>query len=214
MNEKATKDRSEYLRQWHLANRERRLLERKARYRINYETERARLAAYHATHPEIAKKSQRNYRQRNLDSCRAKIRDYYHNNLERERARSRAKSKRQYSENREKILSRNREWAARNKDKIRQRDLRRKALKNGAKVNLAHMQEWMDSVKSRRTATCYWCDKTILSKDLHFDHIVPLAKGGEHSVENLCVSCEACNCAKQAKLVTAWVRIGQQTLTL
>ena len=169
---------------------------------------------YHQQHPEVVKKSYLKYQKNNRVLCRQRCRNWYHENEEEQRARSRTKGKKAYAENGDKIRASNRAWAARNKDKIRQRDLRLKALLKGAKINLDHMSEWMAKVKSHRFSTCYWCDKEVSTSDIHFDHIVPLSKGGEHCVENLCVSCEACNCSKQAKSVTAWVRIGQQTLNL
>jgi 5-methylcytosine-specific restriction endonuclease McrA len=214
MNATQPKDRREYFRLWHLRNRERRLAAHKLRYRAKWAEIQRQNKTYHEAHPEVAERARKKYWAANQEKCREANRKWREENLEEQRSRERLVRKKAFAKDPEKIRAANRAWAARNKDKIRLRDLRRKALKKGARVNLAHMQEWMDSVKSKRTATCYWCDKTILSKDLHFDHIVPLSKGGEHSVENLCVSCEACNCAKQAKLVTAWVRVGQQTLTL
>lgn len=39
------------------------------------------------------------------------------------------------------------------------------------------------------------------SSDLTVDHIVPLAKGGTHDVDNLAVLCRACNSRKHDRLL-------------
>jgi len=154
---------------------------------------------YHRLHPE---------------KCRAACREWRDRNIVQQREREKIKRRKAFDENPELILKRNREWASRNKDKIRSRDMRRRALLKGAEINLAKMQEWMASVKRKRSVRCYYCNSKISTAKIHFDHIVALAKGGPHSVENLCVSCGHCNLSKQDKPVRAWVRIGQQVLEL
>lgn len=59
-----------------------------------------------------------------------------------------------------------------------------------------------------------YCEKTISTKNIHFDHIVALIKGGPHSVENLCVSCSRCNRSKGAKTIKEWLQSGQQFLNI
>ncbi len=90
----------------------------------------------------------------------------------------------------------------------------RRALQKAATINLASIEDWMQSVRSKRTARCYWCDKPVPTNSIHFDHIVPIIKGGPHSVENLCVACIPCNLKKGKKSARLWVRMGQQTLEL
>ena len=46
---------------------------------------------------------------------------------------------------------------------------------------------------------CYWCGGKININNLHIDHYIPISKGGEHSIDNLVVSCNKCNLSKQAK---------------
>lgn len=141
-------------------------------------------------------------------------RRWYRAHAERERIRCKTNRKAYFAKNREKVLAINRAWASRNKDKIRLRDLRRKALLASAKVNLEGIEQWIRSVRSKKTFICYYCQHRKSLKLLHIDHIIPLVKGGEHSVLNLCTSCAACNCSKQAKSISAWIRIGQQVLEL
>jgi 5-methylcytosine-specific restriction endonuclease McrA len=40
---------------------------------------------------------------------------------------------------------------------------------------------------------CYYCHSLLLLKDATIDHKKPLARGGTHSLENLCASCHSCN---------------------
>lgn len=48
---------------------------------------------------------------------------------------------------------------------------------------------------------CHICKTDIPSmKDLHFDHVIPLAKGGPHSEENILPAHSTCNLRKGAKL--------------
>ena len=83
-----------------------------------------------------------------------------------------------------------------------------------AKRNPEKIEAWMASIMAKPSASCYWCGASVSKSNLHFDHIVALSKGGPHSIENLCVSCAPCNLSKANKDVVAWVRVGQQVLSL
>lgn len=91
---------------------------------------------------------------------------------------------------------------------------KRRALKAKASINLKGIKQFIASVKSRKTVPCYYCKKQTPTFGCHFDHIIPLSKGGMHSADNLCVSCQPCNCSKQDKLLGMWIINGQQVLPL
>lgn len=55
---------------------------------------------------------------------------------------------------------------------------------------------------------CEWCDASILKKEFHIDHIIPLASGGGNTASNLAVTCPDCNLAKSAK---SPARFAQET---
>ena len=55
-------------------------------------------------------------------------------------------------------------------------------------------------VLSRDGQWCYLCDSSVLLDGLHFDHIIPVSRGGTNDPSNVAVSCAACNLAKGAGL--------------
>lgn len=195
-------------------NRESVLSRVRAHYRAHKEEKAERVKAYHKKHPDVSRRSWKKHQLLYPERRRSSSRAWYNRNIDAQRIRVSNNRKIAYANNPEKILAANRAWASRNKDKIRLRDMRRRALLKGAEINLKGMIEWMGGIKSKRTFVCYYCDQEHPISMVHFDHIIPLSKGGAHSVENLCASCQPCNCSKQAKQVSAWVRIGQQVLAL
>ena len=52
---------------------------------------------------------------------------------------------------------------------------------------------------------CHYCDRPVPRPGTkggygtHIDHVVPVAKGGSHDMENLVVSCKRCNREKGSK---------------
>lgn len=47
--------------------------------------------------------------------------------------------------------------------------------------------------------TCEYCKKSLDSRSIHFDHIVPKNKGGKGTVNNTNISCASCNQLKKDK---------------
>lgn len=101
-----------------------------------------------------------------------------------------------------------------NKERYFEYGRKRRALKMKATVNLKAIKEFIRRVKSKPTVICYYCDLPVPTNAMHFDHIIPLIKGGSHSVENLCASCPTCNLTKNASTIKAWFKMGQQILNL
>jgi 5-methylcytosine-specific restriction endonuclease McrA len=53
------------------------------------------------------------------------------------------------------------------------------------------------------TDLCFYCGLPAINK--HVDHMVPISRGGPHSMVNLVVACRPCNLAKKAKSFDRWV---------
>lgn len=47
---------------------------------------------------------------------------------------------------------------------------------------------------------CIYCGKPAE----HIDHVIPIARGGRHSVGNLAPACKSCNLHKSSKFVSVW----------
>lgn len=64
--------------------------------------------------------------------------------------------------------------------------------------------------KRKRSHDCYYCKKRFRGK-FNIDHIMPLARGGSHSTDNLCVACPFCNRSKSDRPLTH-IRTSDQPL--
>lgn len=69
---------------------------------------------------------------------------------------------------------------------------------------LAH--EWKairNRIFARDDYTCRYCDARGVA--LECDHVVPVAKGGDHHDSNLVTACKPCNRSKAAKTLEDWL---------
>lgn len=185
-------------------------------------TKEYKLRWYHAHKEQAAE-----YRRKNRETLRAKAREYYRS-LPVEKRRSYLKS--WYAKNRERQLAKNLENQRRNRDaanirfkrfalrhpeRVAENQAKRRARVMGAIVGDSRsILRWKERVKSSPVFICYYCSVAHSICELHIDHVIPLAKGGKHSLENLATSCADCNFSKNAKLPHQWGRIGQQFLSL
>ena len=155
-----------------------------------------------------------------------------------------AKQKRYYELNRARILERQRVYIAQHKqqnlrralayakahpDRVRaykkkyqdahkaENLLRTKARRcriRSSENDLTLVGKFYSQLRKRAWVNCYYCGACIRGKDAHVDHVVSLAKGGNHAVENLAACCRSCNQSKGPKLPHEWSRHPQMFLTL
>jgi len=208
----AARDRKQYHRDWYLRNRQKRLAQTAAYYASHKSLILSAGKEWSKRNPEKVKARELRYRNAHPENVQKWNREWHNKRTEEQRELKRKQQREHYSKNKQKVNARNRRWRQANKPLILARDLKRKALKIQATVNLAGITAWISLVKSRKTSTCYYCQKRVSVDKIHFDHIIPLSKGGSHSVENLCVACATCNLKKNNKPVRVFTRIGQQLL--
>ena len=70
--------------------------------------------------------------------------------------------------------------------------------------NTLNAERIKDLLKSRQN--CLYCGRTLQDSQKAIDHMMPLAKGGEHSITNLAISCKPCNNRKRAKDFFYWLQ--------
>ncbi len=61
----------------------------------------------------------------------------------------------------------------------------------------------LNQLKIDQNHQCYYCKSSLdfsIVRGVHLDHVIPLSKGGAHSITNVVWSCAKCNLSKGAKL--------------
>lgn len=155
----------------------------------------------------------RRYRERNREEIREKGREYAR--LRREdpvvREAERQASARARAENPEKVRAAYRAWYARSgREYHRQwreenRDLvhsinarsdarRRAAILSGEKINRRDVFE-------RDEGVCHICGDAVEFAAMEVDHVIPLSRGGQHSLANVSTSHRSCNRWKSDRLM-------------
>lgn len=100
------------------------------------------------------------------------------------------------------VYVRNKQWRIDKRDLYlagkRRREAARKALKLGRDVERVDYER----ICRRDRMRCHICRTRVARKDLHFDHVIPLSKGGAHVESNIAVAHAKCNLRKRADVVT------------
>lgn len=88
-------------------------------------------------------------------------------------------------------------WQRANPEKCKAIDARRRARLLAATIEPFSYEAilWRDGHR------CHICGGDVEPGTHHFDHVVPLARGGEHSYDNVRVAHAGCNQRKNAKLL-------------
>ena len=84
------------------------------------------------------------------------------------------------------------QWHKANPDKHHESRRRRRALKLSAPVNDFADTQWQ-AVLDHYGHKCAYCGAT---EDLTQDHIIPLSRGGWHTISNIAPACRSCNSRK------------------
>lgn len=90
------------------------------------------------------------------------------------------------------------EYAALNRERGRNRARDRKELLESVGYVNQHL-EHRDFLLSRQKRKCYFCKNLLDETTCEIDHLTPISRGGDNSLENLACCCRACNRAKGAQ---------------
>lgn len=118
-------------------------------------------------------------------------------------ARVSAKGAERYDAKRDEILANAAKWRANNPDAIRvaKRHFKREREKRERLTRRHVTQRDLQRMLARHRG-CAYCGNN--SEPIHWDHVLPLARGGGTTKGNLLPACAPCNLSKGAKTVMEW----------
>lgn len=171
------------------------------KYLRNREKVLARQASYYRANADKVKEYVKEWRQANPDKCRKYHLEYAQRNPEKEAERHRLKQLRDRAKNPEKYAERHRKWAQANPEKVRAKTHRRRVRKRKNGEFLILDREYQKLYAS----PCALCGTT---ENITADHIIPLVRGGRHSIGNLQPLCLRCNCRKNDRFMAEFNTSG------
>lgn len=92
-----------------------------------------------------------------------------------------------------------RQWWAANPERHRLYQAKRRAVAAGTWVVT---ERDIRRLLTRYDHRCAYCGTR--PERLHLDHVIPLKRGGRHSIGNLVPACQPCNSSKSARLLFPW----------
>jgi 5-methylcytosine-specific restriction endonuclease McrA len=171
---------------------------------------------------ECNKKYQKAHQAKNAETYKAKAKIYRQDN----KAKLKEANRKYYELNKESRLARNAEWRLVNADRKKlsdknwqknnpekrkqiaatwfrnhpdkaslNRQIRRARLKNAKFFEVTSKD-----IAKIMAGNCIYCG----AYSEHVDHVIPLSRGGQHSVGNLVPSCQKCNLSKNNKTIMEW----------
>ena len=132
---------------------------------------------YYVNNLEVVKERQKNYRTNNKDKLGVINQNWRDNN-------------------RDRIARTSSAWAKNNVEKRRGYWQKYRSLKvaNSFEINNSEIEKLYKS-------DCFYCGAP---EDITLDHVVPLSRGGRHSIGNIVPACGKCNYSKNNKTIVEW----------
>lgn len=126
--------------------------------------------------------------------------------------------------NKKEMYARNKRWAQANPEKLylyqkqKSPEMKREIHKNWASKNREHLRSYAMERRARQKnngtydilpkhikrlymSSCLYCGS---SENITADHVIPINKGGVHSIGNLVPACSKCNSSKHDHTIMEW----------
>ena len=189
-------------RAWRLAHPEEVKARNAAHHATHREEDNAHSAAYRAAHPDQVKASTAAWRASHLEQTKARMKAWRAANLEKTKANEAAWRIAHPDVKRATAVA----YRKAHPEVHRTANARRKAKQKGLAATLtpAHWQAILTAYRQR----CAYCGKKESKKrPLTQDHVIPLAKGGGTTRENIVPACGPCNSKKGTSFAANPVRL-------
>ena len=143
--------------------------------------------------------------------------EYYKNNKEK----MNSIGKKYYTENKEHLRKINKEYVKNNKESIKKYKKKwssgidgklSKKVSNhirNSKIRITNdktiTKKSLENLLLKQNNKCKYCNIDLdfnTAFEVHLDHVIPISKGGHHSINNIVFSCKSCNLKKHDKIIT------------
>lgn len=141
-----------------------------------------------------------------------RMKEIRHRHYEGNKERYQENATRWREQNPDRYLQTKKDWKARNPDRV---------IESRARYNQEHRETTIAWTQRRRAKQaevtvgevdykrvwkrdkgfCYLCGRPVAKNEVHYDHVIPLSRGGPHSENNIRVTHARCNLKKGTKLV-------------
>lgn len=105
-----------------------------------------------------------------------------------------------YLSERERRIAYAKQYAKDNPDVGQRAKRKRKALLSAAGAFEVTAKDWRRA-KQRTAGRCFYCGE---ARPLTMDHIIPVSRGGRHSIGNIAPACASCNASKNDRVIMQW----------
>lgn len=168
----------------------------KRRYYVaNGEKVRAHIAEYRSKNKGLIKKRKSDYHFKNKNKLNAISRAWYHNNKDQ----ASATARKNYLLNRRERIAKTALWQQSNPERSKELRAnakhRRRAREHGTYIGRISYK----AIKSRNGMVCGICNLPIVDQ-YHYDHIIPISKGGPHVTDNIQLAHPKCNREKSDRI--------------
>jgi 5-methylcytosine-specific restriction endonuclease McrA len=143
---------------------------------------------YREQNPEAARAS--------VDAWRAKNPDYQSEYIAKNAGRRKVNYQRWAKANSDKLAHTQSRFRTRNRDKRKNQEHIRRSVKSNTSARLVTERD----IARLLIQACIYCGQP----SAHIDHIIPLSRGGTHSIGNLAPACQWCNLSKSSKFIMEW----------
>jgi len=179
---------------------------------MDRELERAYQATYRANNQAAIASQRAAYREANRDKVSGQNAAFRSAHREERAAASRAYAlahpgavqayqRRYYLSHRADLIAAASEWARTHRPEANAASNRRRARVRDNGVFAITARDWRRILQRHRQA-CAYCGRSGVP--LQQEHVIPIARGGRHSVGNLVPACQPCNGSKGSKLLVEW----------
>jgi 5-methylcytosine-specific restriction endonuclease McrA len=149
---------------------------------------------------EARRRASRAYYQRNKEKCADACKRWEKNNPDKVSAKYRRYRANHPKLHREAV----RRWRGDHRENVKAWLKKRRATKAGCLVNDLTAIQW-SRLKKHYGGCCAYCFVYVGYQRLTQDHIIPLSRGGNHTLSNVAPCCRSCNSRKQSKTLAEWL---------